>query len=478
MTPSAAVPTPAHLDHDPATCATAALGPGLTDLRAALEGGLILPGELGYEERRRGWSRNVDRRPALIVQAVTARDVSAAIHFSRRHQLPLAVRSGGHSVAAHSQIEGGVLIDLGLMTDLDIDVESGTAWAGAGLRARDVTVAAFERGLALSFGDTGSVGIGGLTLGGGIGFLVRKHGLTIDSLLAVEVVTADGTILVASAEEHPDLFWGLRGGGANLGVATRFRYQLNPISTVLGGMLILPATADVVERSMRIAEQAPDALTIIGNLMKLPPMPFVDPAFHGQVGWAIQLVWAGDHAEGTTWVDQLRALATPIADLVGPMPYPGIYAFNEEAEPAAPGVTRSTFLRTIDTPMLERLIELAGASTAPVAIVQLRVLGGAMARVPADATAFAHRAEPYLAGVFAMFPDLAERDRHLAWANAAMAAMVPASSGVYVNFLEAEGNARIRQAYPDGAFERLAEIKRRYDPDNVFRSNQNITSAV
>lgn len=478
MTPSAALPAPAHLDPDPSPGASAALGHDLADLRATLEGGLILPGELGYEERRRGWSRNVDRRPALIVQAATARDVSAAIRFSRSHQLPLAVRSGGHSVAAHSQIEGGMLIDLGLLTDLDIDTETGTAWAGAGLRARDMTVAASERGLAISFGDTGSVGIGGLTLGGGIGFLVRKHGLTIDSLLAVEVVTADGTILVASAQEHPDLFWGLRGGGANLGVATRFRYQLNPISTVLGGMLILPATADVVERSMRIAEQAPDALTIIGNLMKLPPMPFVDPAFHGQVGWAIQLVWAGDHDEGTAWVDQLRALATPIADLVGPMPYPGIYAFNEEAEPAAPGVTRSTFLRTIDTPMLERLIELAGASSAPVAIVQLRVLGGAMARVPAAATAFAHRAEPYLVGVFAMFPDLAERDRHLAWATAAMEAMAPASSSVYVNFLEEEGDARIRQAYPDGAFERLAEIKRRYDPDNVFRSNQNIASVA
>jgi FAD/FMN-containing dehydrogenase len=261
-------------------------------------------------------------------------------------------------------------------------------------------------------------------------------------------------------------------------VATRFQYQLHPISTVLGGMLILPATADIVERSMRIAEQAPDALTIIGNLMKLPPMPFVDPAFHGQVGWAIQLVWAGDLDEGAAWIDRLRALATPIADLVGPMPYPGIYAFNEEAEPAAPGVTRSTFLRTIDAPMLERLIALAGESTAPVAIVQLRVLGGAMARVPVDATAFAHRAEPYLVGVFAMFPDVAERDHHLAWASAAMETMAPAASSVYVNFLEAEGNARIRQAYPDGAFERLAEIKRRYDPDNVFRSNQNITSAA
>lgn len=474
MTPSAPQITPADPHPGPSTGHVRVSDQALAQLRAGLSGGLILPAELGFEERRRAWSRNVDRRPALIVQAANAQDVAAAIRFSRTHGLPLAVRSGGHSVAGHSQIEGGVLIDLGLLTDLDIDAAAATAWAGAGLRARDVTVAAFDHGLAISFGDTGSVGIGGLTLGGGIGFLVRKHGLTIDSLLAVEVVTADGDVLVASATEHPDLFWGLRGGGANLGVATRFHYQLNPIGTVLGGMLILPATADVVERSMRIAEAAPDDLTIIGNLMKLPPMPFVDPAFHGRVGWAVQLVWAGDPAEGQTWIDRLRSLATPIADLVGPMPYPGIYAFNEEAEPAAPGVTRSTFLRAIDAPMLERLIELTDASTAPMALVQLRVLGGAMARVPVDATAFGHRAEPYMAGIFVILQDLAEREHHVAWADAAMEALAPAASSAYVNFLEDEGEARIRQAYPHGAYERLAEVKRRYDPDNVFRSNQNI----
>src|SRR6266542_4487236 len=281
-------------------------------LRAALNGRVIAPDDAGYDQARAVFYGGFDRRPAVIVRVADATDVARVVSLARQTGLELAIRSGGHSNAGHSVSDGGIVLDLGDMRALDIDVAARTAWAQTGLTAGDYTTATGKHGLATGFGDTGSVGIGGITLGGGVGFLVRKHGLTIDNLLAAEVVTADGQILRADAETNPDLFWALRGGG-NFGVATRFQYRLHPVGTVTGGMLILPATPEVVAGFVAEAAAAPEELSAIANVMVAPPMPFLPAELHGQLVVMALLVHAGAVEDGERAVAPFRRLATPLA---------------------------------------------------------------------------------------------------------------------------------------------------------------------
>ncbi len=345
--------------------------------------------------------------------------------------------------------------------------------AQTGLTAREYTAAAGEYGLATGFGDTGSVGIGGLTLGGGVGYLVRKHGLTIDSLLAVEVVTADGQLLRADAETHPDLFWAIRGGGGNFGVATRFQFRLHAVETIVGGLLILPATPAVIASFLAEAEAAPEALSTIANVMPAPPMPFLPAEQHGQLVVMAMLVYAGAVEAGQRAVAPFRALATPLADMVKPMRYPEIYPPEEEGyHPTA--AARTMFVDAIDRRVAETIVAHLEASDASVRVAQLRVLGGAMARVPADATAFAHRASRIMVNVAAFYEGPEDRAVREAWVSDFAAALRQGDFGAYVNFLGAEGEARVRAAYPGSTWERLAAIKASYDPTNLFRLNQNI----
>jgi hypothetical protein len=359
------------------------------------------------------------------------------------------------------------------MNALDIDAERGTAWAQTGLTAGEYTTVAGAYGLATGFGDTGSVGIGGITLGGGIGFLVRKHGLTIDDLLAAEVVTAAGRLLRADADTNPDLFWALRGGGGNFGVATRFRFRLHQVSTIVGGMLLLPATSEVVAGFVAAAQAAPEELSTIANVMPAPPLPFIPAEQHGRLVIMAQLAYAGDAQAGERAVAPFRALAAPIADLVRPMPYPEIYP-PEEAGYHPTAVTRTMFLDTVDRQVAETIVGYLQASDATMRVAQLRVLGGAMARVPADATAFAHRASQIMASVAAFYDGPADRAVRQGWVEEFAAALQQGDTGAYVGFLGDEGQARVRQAYPGSTWDRLAAIKRRYDPTNLFRLNQNI----
>jgi FAD/FMN-containing dehydrogenase len=449
----------------------------IPQLRAAFDGRVIAPDDPGFEKARAVFYGGFEQlRPAAIIRPADATEVARVVTLARDSGLELAVRGGGHSSAAHGTTDGGIVLDLAAMNALDIDPQQRTAWAQAGLTAGAYTTAAHAHGLATGFGDTASVGIGGLTLGGGVGYLVRKHGLTIDDLLAAEVVTADGQLLHVDADHHPDLFWALRGGGGNFGVATRFQFRLHQVDRVVGSMLILPATAETIAGFVAAADAAPEELSTIANVMPAPPLPFLPSEQHGQLVIFALLVHAGEAAAGERAVAPLRALADPIADLVHPMPYPQIYPPEEEGfHPTAVGHTM--FLDRVDRDAAATILGHLGASDAAMRVAQLRVLGGAMARVPVAATAFAHRASRIMVNLAAFYDGPADRAARQGWVDRFAAALQQDDRGAYVNFLADEDQARVRQAYPGSTWERLAAVKRRWDPTNLFHRNQNIPPA-
>ena len=349
--------------------------------------------------------------------------------------------------------------------------------AAGGLTSGEVTGAAAPHGLAVGFGDTGSVGIGGLTLGGGLGYLVRKHGLTIDHLLGAEVVTADGRVLEVDAERDPDLFWAIRGGGGNFGVVTRFDYRLHRVDTVTGGMLALPATPETLAGLVAAADAAPEELSVIANILLAPPLPFVPSELVGKPLLLAQLVHAGPLDAGEQAVAPLRALAQPVADFVRPMHFSEMFPAEEQAPPPR-SVVRTFFADTLSEDAARELLGRLQTSTAQLAAAQLRVLGGAVARVPVGATAFAHRQRRVMGNVVAAYVSPAEDPVHRAWADDAAAALRQGTDAAYVSFLGDEGVTRVRAAYPGSTWDRLADVKRRYDPENVFRLNQNVPPAA
>jgi FAD/FMN-containing dehydrogenase len=439
-------------------------------------GRVIAPADADYDAARTVFDGGVDRRPAVIVRVADAADVAHVIGVARATGLELAVRSGGHGNNGLGVSEGGIVIDLRDIRALDIDVDGRTAWAGAGLTAFEYSTAVAAHGLATGFGDTGSVGLGGITIGGGIGYLVRKFGMTIDALLATDVVTADGQLLRVDADLHPDLFWAIRGGGGNFGVVTRFQFRLDEVPTIVGGMLLLPATPETIAGFIAAAEAAPDELTSIGNVMPTPPMPFVPEERHGELAILALMCYAGDTEAGQGAMAPFRALAEPIADLVHPMPYPEIYPpDSDEYRPRAAG--RTLFVDRVDEDVAETILAKVKASTGQMAVAQLRVLGGVMSRVPVDATAFAHRKSRILVNLAAIYESPDDKATHETWVADFADALRQSDHGAYVNFVGDEGDAGVRAAYPDATRHRLADIKRRYDPDNLFRLNQNIRPA-
>jgi hypothetical protein len=438
-----------------------------------LKGRVIGPNDAAYNQARTIFLGGYDPRPALIARPIDTGDVARVIAYARERELPFSVRSGGHSGAAHSTNDGGIVLDLRDMKALEVDGASRTAWAETGLSAGEYSSAVGAHGLATGFGDTGSVGIGGITLAGGIGYLARKHGMTIDSVLAAHIVTANGETLHVNAHSHPDLFWAIRGGGGNFGVVTRFQYQLHPIDHVVGGLLMLPATPDVIAGAVEASDAAPEELTTIINVMPAPPLPFVPKEHHGRMVAMILLCFAGDAESGARAIAPLRALATPLVDMVRPMRYPELYPPEDESyHPKAIG--RTLFIDRVDRGVATMILDYLQRSDASLRVAQLRVLGGAMARVPADATAFAHRASRILVNVAAFYDGPDDRPRRDAWVTEFAMALQQGDSGAYVAFLAKEGEARIRAAYPGSTWDRLAAVKARYDPDNLFRMNQNV----
>ena len=329
----------------------------------ALRGGLIMPGDDGYDHARELFYGGMDRRPAAVARVADAADVARAVTFARETETPLSVRGGGHSGAGHSVIDDALTIDLADLRSLEIDAGERVAWAHAGLTAGEYTVAAAEHGLATAFGDSGSVGIGGITLGGGVGFLARPYGLTIDSLIAAEVVTADGEVRHVDDERHPDLFWAIRGGGGNFGVVTRLRLRLHNVGTLMGGLLFLPATPETIMAFVAEAQAAPDELTTIANVMPAPPMPFLPEEFHGSLVIFAMLTCVGDLEDGERAIAPFRSIAPPIADMVRPMSYPEMYMPEEEGYHPI-GVVRSLFVDSLGLAEAGTIVEHLEASTA------------------------------------------------------------------------------------------------------------------
>jgi FAD/FMN-containing dehydrogenase len=454
----------------------------MQQLRTTLNGGrVITPGDASFDEARTIFYGGFDRQPAAIVRVRDASDVSQVVSLARENGLELAIKSGGHSLAGHSTTDGGIVLDLSEMKDLQIDLSGRTAWAQTGLTAGEYTAATAVHGLATGFGDTGSVGIGGITLGGGVGYLVRKHGLTIDDVLAAEIVTADGELLKVDSESHPELFWAIRGGGGNFGVATRFKFRLHEVGTIVGGMLVLPASPETIASFIAEAQAAPEELSTIANVMVAPPMPFLPQEVHGELIILAMMVYAGEDVdEGERVIAPFRALAEPVVDMLKPMPYPQIYP-PEEGDYHPTAVGRTMFLDSVDLAEAETIVEYLSTSEAPMRVAQLRVLGGAMARVSAQATAFAHRSAAIMANVAAFYEATEERAARARWAREFEEALRQGEGnkgdGVYVNFL-GEGEGRVRSAYPGSTWEKLVEIKGRYDPTNLFRLNHNIPPAI
>jgi hypothetical protein len=443
----------------------------------SVAGRVIGPDDAEYDKARSSFYGGFDRRPAAIVRVANAEDVSRVVSFGRESGTEFVVRSGGHGVAGYAAPEGGIVLDLKDMRALAIDAERRTAWAETGLTAAEYTNAADAHGLATGFGDTGSVGLGGLTLGGGIGYLARKHGLTIDDLLAADVVTADGQLHRVDAETEPDLFWAIRGGGGNFGVATRLQYRLHPVGTIVGGMMLLPATPDVIQSFVGLAESAPEELSTIANVMPAPPMPFVPAEQHGKLAILAMMCYAGEVEAGERAIAPFRALATPIADMIKPSRYPEMYPPEDpNYHPIATG--RTFFIDSVDRSVASTIVDHLNSTDAQMRVAQLRVLGGAMARVPVDATAFAHRRSKIMVNVAALYASTEQAPVHEAWVHGFVAALKQGDPGAYVNFLVDEGEARIRDAYPGKTWDRLRSIKRRYDPTNIFRINQNIPPAI
>ena len=448
----------------------------LDALRGRLVGRLLTADSPEFDTARSTLYITMDRRPLAIVRATNAEDVAAAVDFARDNALPLAVRSGGHSLAHHSVIDGGVVVDFSEMKRVTVDPEARVARVQPGATSGDLAGPANAHGLALTTGDTHSVGMGGLVTGGGIGFMVRKYGLAIDNLLEVQVVTAEGKIVTASVDENPELFWAIRGGGGNFGIVVEFTFQLAPVDQVLGGALVLPATREVIRGYLEYSASAPDDLTTIANLMHAPPTPFIPEARVGELVLTILLVWTGGAEEGERALAPLRALETPVADVVGPMPYPAIYEFT--AHQAAPhgASIRMMFADELSDDAIDASLAAMERSSSPYSLVQIRGLGGAYARVSNDATAFAHRDRRYFVAVIGIWLDPAEEvARHEAWTASLWETLRQEGSGVYVNFLENEGADRVREAYPGITLDRLEAVKGQYDPDNLFRFNQNIS---
>jgi FAD/FMN-containing dehydrogenase len=440
---------------------------------------VIAPDADDYDRARRVHNAAVDRHPALIVRPTDADDVALVVAHAQERGLPLVIRAGGHSMGGHSTGDGALLVDLSAMRDVKIDAVEGSAWGDAGVLAGEYTSATHALGLVTPFGDTGSVGVAGITLGGGVGWLVRKHGMTIDSLLAVEIVTADGRRRIASAVEEPDLFWGVRGAGANFGVVTRLQFRLHPLGNVLAGDILLPATRDVLRSLVPVLLAAPDELTAMPTIMLAPQDPAIPDQHRGRPVVYVSVAWSGPSGAGARALEPLRALGAPISDTVTWQPYPALFSpVDRDEEPTSGVSSRALFLDALDDTTIEVIERRLTEADAPRAIVQLRVLGGAMARVPGDETAFGWRDQPVLLWLITPYQEIGRAAAIEAWTAAFRADLPADGAATYVNFMGAEDTDAVRGAYPAPAYARLRELKRRYDPDNVFRANHNIPPAV
>jgi FAD/FMN-containing dehydrogenase len=453
----------------------------IRELDTDLWGSVVGPEDPAYETARRIWNAAIDKRPALIVRATSTEDVARAVTFARSEGRPIAVRGGAHSVAGFSTCDDGIVIDLAELNEVQVDVESRRAFAGGGTRWKDFDAATQPHGLATTGGLVSTTGVGGFTLGGGFGHLACKYGLACDNLRSAELVTADGSVVQASESQNSELFWGLRGGGGNFGIVTKFEFDLHPIGpVVLGGPIFYPGeqAVQVVSGWRDQIQTMPDELSTLVNLCTAPPAPFIPEDWHNKKIVVLVACWAGDPAEGEDAVRPLRTFGTPITDLLSPMPYVDLQQLVDPLwEAGAANYFTSAFLERLPEEAIETLTEYhQGSANLPVqAELHIHQLGGAVARVPAGSTAFTDRSSPLLLNCAARTADPADIPEHIAWARAARDAMATyGKGGVYVNFMGEGGEVNRRASYPPDIYRRLQSVKDQYDPSNVFRFNMNI----
>jgi len=466
------------IDGDTRTLSSGAL----EAFRSGLRGQLCLPGEAGYDEARTIWNAMIDRRPAVVVRAAGAGDALHTVRLAAEHGLLLSVRGGGHNIAGNAVCEGGLMLDLSGMAAVRVDAGARRARVEPGARLADFDREAQAFGLATPLGINSTTGIGGLTLGGGFGWLSRKHGLTVDNLISADVVTDAGEIVRASATEHPELFWAIRGGGGNFGVVTSFDFALHPVGPqVIAGLIVHPfSAAPAVLREYReLVAKAPDELCCWVVARKAPPLPFLPPEVHGTEVLVLALCHAGDLAAGAEAAAPFKAIGTPIADVVGPMPYAGWQAaFDPLLTPGARNYWKSHDFVDLADGVIDVLLDAVRRLPSPQCEIFIGHLGGAINRVPVGATAYPHRDVNFVMNVHTRWDTPAEDARCIAWTRALHEATAPfATGGVYVNFMPEDEAARVQAGAYGVNYDRLTRVKATYDPRNLFRMNQNVTPA-
>lgn len=450
----------------------------IDQFQADFAGEVLLPGDAGYDEVRQIWNAVIDRRPALIARCTSLGQVVKAVNFARQQALLVSIRGGGHNIAGNAVCDDGLMIDLSLMKDVQVDANARRATVEPGCTLADFDAAAQAHGLATPLGINSTTGVAGLTLGGGFGWLSRKFGMTIDNLLSADVVTADGNQVHASATANEDLFWGLRGGGGNFGVVTRFEFQLHPVGPdVLSGLIVFPfdQAKSVLAQFARFTETMPDELSVWMVTRQAPPLPFLPEDAHGKEVVVLALCYAGDPAEGAKLIEPLRGFGTALGEHVGVQPYSAWQqAFDPLLTRGARNYWKSHNFSRLSDGAIDAIIEYAALLPSPQCEIFIGTIGGQTTRVASEAMAYSSRDANYVMNVHGRWEQPTDDQRCIAWAREFFAKSQPfASSGAYINFLTQDETDRIAFAY-GATYKRLLEIKKKYDPTNLFRMNQNI----
>jgi FAD/FMN-containing dehydrogenase len=450
----------------------------IAEFKAHFGGDVLLPDSTDYEEVRQVWNAMIDRRPALIARAGSPEDVVRAVRFARQHELIVSIRGGGHNIAGNAVCDGGLMIDLSLMKRVKVDPSARRAEVEPGCTLGDFDAAAQAHGLATPLGINSTTGVAGLTLGGGFGWLSRKHGMTVDNLLAVEVVMADGGQLRASASENEDLFWGVRGGGGNFGIVTNFEFKLHPVGPqVLCGLIVFPfdAAKSVLAQFARFTETMPDELNVWMVTRKAPPLPFLPADVHGKEIVALAVCYAGEPAEGERLIAPLRGFGKALGEHIGVQPYVAWQqAFDPLLTKGARNYWKSHNFALLSDDAIDTIVEYAARLPSPQCEIFIGTIGGQTTRVAPGAMAYSCRDAKYVMNVHGRWESAAEDQRGIAWAREFFKKSEPfASGGAYINFLTQDETDRIAFAYGT-AFTRLIDLKKKYDPTNFFRMNQNI----
>jgi len=453
----------------------------IDEFKVHFHGNVILPDDSHYDEVRQIWNAMIDRRPALIARCTSTEDIVLAVQFARRHNLVVAIRGGGHNIAGNAVCDDGLMIDLSLMKSVKVDPEARRATVEPGCTLADFDMAVQAHGLATPLGINSTTGVAGLTLGGGFGWLSRKYGMTVDNLISADVVTADGEQVHASEEENADLFWGLRGGGGNLGIVTRFEFQLYPIGpNVLSGLIVFPfdQAKSVMKQFAQFTEKMPDELNVWLVTRKAPPLPFLPEHSHGKEMVALALCYAGDPAQGEKLIAPLRGFGTALGEHIGVQPYTAWQqAFDPLLTKGARNYWKSHNFTRIEDGVIDTIVKYAAILPSPQCEIFIGSIGAQTGRVASDAMAYASRDANYVLNVHGRWESPAEDERGIAWAREFFAESQPfASGGAYINFLTQDEIDRITFAYGP-AHKRLRELKKKYDPTNFFRMNQNIKPA-